>query len=104
MLASTLETLGAGGLIGGYTGARLPETLVRRVLGLLVLAIGVRCAARCRVADEAQYAAGSLTVKLSSSLTVSCVSGLVLEQVEMASRHARWPATDQLGFNYNSTS
>ena len=40
--------LGAGGLIGGYTGARLqprlPEAVIRRVLGLLVVAIGVRYA------------------------------------------------------------
>jgi uncharacterized protein len=40
--------LGIGGLVGGYTGARLqprlPETLIRRVLGLLVLGIGVRYA------------------------------------------------------------
>jgi uncharacterized membrane protein YfcA len=38
--------LGAGGLLGGYTGARLqprlPEALIRRVLGVLVLAIGLR--------------------------------------------------------------
>ena len=38
--------LGLGGLIGGYTGARLqphlPEATIRRLLGLLVLAIGVR--------------------------------------------------------------
>jgi hypothetical protein len=38
--------LGIGGLVGGYTGARiqprLPETVIRRLLGLLVLAIGVR--------------------------------------------------------------
>jgi uncharacterized membrane protein YfcA len=38
--------LGAGGLIGGYTGARLqprlPETTVRRLLGLLVVVIGIR--------------------------------------------------------------
>ena len=38
--------LGVGGLIGGYTGARLqphmPEALIRRLLGLLVLAIGIR--------------------------------------------------------------
>jgi uncharacterized membrane protein YfcA len=41
--------LGVGGLLGGYTGARLqphlPETLIRRLLGVLVLAIGVRYAA-----------------------------------------------------------
>jgi hypothetical protein len=40
--------LGIGGLLGGYTGARLqphlPETVIRGVLGLLVLAIGVRYA------------------------------------------------------------
>jgi uncharacterized protein len=40
--------LGAGGLLGGYTGAllqpHLPETGIRRLLGLLVLAIGVRYA------------------------------------------------------------
>jgi uncharacterized protein len=40
--------LGVGGLIGGYTGARLqprlPETLIRRVLGILVLTIGIRYA------------------------------------------------------------
>jgi uncharacterized membrane protein YfcA len=40
--------LGIGGLVGGYSGARLqphlPESLVRRRLGLLVLGIGVRYA------------------------------------------------------------
>jgi len=40
--------LGIGGLLGGYTGARLqphlPETAVRRLLGVLVLAIGLRYA------------------------------------------------------------
>jgi hypothetical protein len=40
--------LGVGGLLGGYTGARLqphmPEATIRRVLGLLVLAIGIRYA------------------------------------------------------------
>jgi uncharacterized protein len=38
--------LGAGGLAGGYTGARiqsrLPEAVIRRVVGVLVLAIGAR--------------------------------------------------------------
>jgi hypothetical protein len=38
--------LGIGGLLGGYTGARLqprmPESTIRRLLGLLVLAIGIR--------------------------------------------------------------
>jgi hypothetical protein len=38
--------LGAGGLAGGYTGARiqsrLPDALIRRVIGVLVVAIGVR--------------------------------------------------------------
>ncbi len=38
--------LGAGGLIGGYLGAltqgRLPEQTLRRVLGLLALALGIR--------------------------------------------------------------
>jgi uncharacterized protein len=38
--------LGVGGLLGGYTGARLqphlPEAVIRRLLGLLVLAIGIR--------------------------------------------------------------
>jgi uncharacterized membrane protein YfcA len=38
--------LGAGGLAGGYLGARLqprlPERAIRRLLGLLVLAIGIR--------------------------------------------------------------
>jgi uncharacterized protein len=38
--------LGAGGLAGGYTGARLqprlPDRLIRRGMGVLVLAIGVR--------------------------------------------------------------
>ena len=38
--------LGLGGLAGAYTGARiqrhLPDTAIRRVLGVLVLAIGVR--------------------------------------------------------------
>ena len=38
--------LGAGGLAGGYTGARiqsrLPDALIRRVVGVLVLAIGAR--------------------------------------------------------------
>jgi uncharacterized membrane protein YfcA len=40
--------LGIGGLVGGYTGARLqphlPESVIRRLLGLLVLAIGIRYA------------------------------------------------------------
>jgi uncharacterized membrane protein YfcA len=40
--------LGAGGLLGGYAGARLqphlPETVIRRLLGVLVLAIGIRYA------------------------------------------------------------
>ncbi len=40
--------LGIGGLLGGYTGAwlqpRLPESAIRRLLGLLVLVIGVRYA------------------------------------------------------------
>jgi uncharacterized protein len=38
--------LGAGGLAGGYTGARiqhrLPDVLIRRVVGILVVAIGAR--------------------------------------------------------------
>jgi uncharacterized membrane protein YfcA len=38
--------LGLGGLAGGYTGARLqgrlPEDLIRRVVGILVIAIGAR--------------------------------------------------------------
>ena len=38
--------LGVGGLAGAYTGARiqrhLPDTLIRRVMGVLVVAIGVR--------------------------------------------------------------
>jgi uncharacterized protein len=38
--------LGAGGLAGGYLGARLhtrlPETIIRRLLALIVVAIGVR--------------------------------------------------------------
>ena len=38
--------LGVGGLVGGYTGARvqsrLPDVLIRRVLGVLVVAIGAR--------------------------------------------------------------
>ena len=41
-------SLGIGGLAGGYTGARLqprlPEVAIRRLLGLLVLAIGIRYA------------------------------------------------------------
>lgn len=38
--------LGVGGLTGAYTGARiqrhLPDTVIRRVMGVLVAAIGVR--------------------------------------------------------------
>jgi hypothetical protein len=38
--------LGAGGLVGGYAGARLqprlPEQAIRRLLGLIVLAVGIR--------------------------------------------------------------
>ena len=38
--------LGAGGLAGSYWGARLqsrlPDTLIRRLLGVLVIAIGAR--------------------------------------------------------------
>ena len=40
--------LGAGGLLGGYLGAlaqpHLPERLLRRILGVLVTAIGARYA------------------------------------------------------------
>jgi uncharacterized membrane protein YfcA len=40
--------LGVGGLLGGYTGAflqpYLPEMMIRRLLGVLVLAIGIRYA------------------------------------------------------------
>jgi uncharacterized membrane protein YfcA len=39
-------SMGAGGLLGGFLGAglqsRLPELVLRRVLGLLALALGVR--------------------------------------------------------------
>jgi len=38
--------LGIGGLAGAYTGARLqrhlPDALIRRLVGILVMAIGVR--------------------------------------------------------------
>jgi uncharacterized membrane protein YfcA len=38
--------LGAGGLVGGYLGAsiqpRVPERALRRVLGVLALALGIR--------------------------------------------------------------
>jgi uncharacterized membrane protein YfcA len=38
--------LGVGGLAGGYLGARvqsrLPDVLIRRLVGILVTAIGVR--------------------------------------------------------------
>jgi uncharacterized protein len=38
--------LGIGGLAGGYTGARLqsrlPDALIRRLVGVLVIAIGAR--------------------------------------------------------------
>jgi hypothetical protein len=38
--------LGVGGLAGAYTGARiqgrLPDAVIRRVMGVLVVAIGVR--------------------------------------------------------------
>jgi uncharacterized membrane protein YfcA len=38
--------LGAGGLAGGYAGARiqsrLPDVLIRRLVGILVIAIGAR--------------------------------------------------------------
>jgi hypothetical protein len=38
--------LGAGGLAGGYTGARiqgrLPDRAIRRILGVIVIAIGAR--------------------------------------------------------------
>jgi uncharacterized protein len=40
--------LGIGGLAGGYTGARiqhrLPDLLIRRLVGVLVVAIGIRYA------------------------------------------------------------
>jgi len=43
---STGVALGIGGLAGGYTGARiqsrLPDALIRRIVGLLVIAIGAR--------------------------------------------------------------
>jgi uncharacterized membrane protein YfcA len=45
-LAVDLAALGLGGLAGGYTGARiqarLPGTLIRRIVGILVVAIGAR--------------------------------------------------------------
>ena len=45
-LAVDLAALGLGGLAGGYTGARiqarLPDTLIRRIVGILVVAIGAR--------------------------------------------------------------
>jgi uncharacterized membrane protein YfcA len=38
--------LGAGGILGGYAGARLqprlPDLLIRRVIGVMVIAVGVR--------------------------------------------------------------
>jgi uncharacterized membrane protein YfcA len=38
--------LGAGGLAGSYFGARLqphlPEVMIRRLLGLIVIAVGIR--------------------------------------------------------------
>jgi uncharacterized membrane protein YfcA len=38
--------LGLGGLVGAYTGARLqsrlPDVLIRRLVGILVIAIGAR--------------------------------------------------------------
>jgi uncharacterized protein len=38
--------LGVGGLAGGYTGARiqarLPDALIRRLVGILVIGIGAR--------------------------------------------------------------
>ena len=43
---STGVALGIGGLAGSYTGARiqsrLPDALIRRIVGLLVIAIGAR--------------------------------------------------------------
>ena len=43
---STGVALGIGGLVGGYTGARiqsrLPDALIRRIVGLVVIAIGAR--------------------------------------------------------------
>jgi uncharacterized protein len=43
---TTGVALGVGGLAGGYCGARiqarLPETAIRRIVGVLVVAIGVR--------------------------------------------------------------
>ena len=39
--------LGVGGLAGGYAGARLqsrlPDVLIRRLVSVLVIAIGARC-------------------------------------------------------------
>jgi uncharacterized membrane protein YfcA len=41
-----VEALGLGGLAGAYTGARiqsrLPDVLIRRLVGILVVAIGAR--------------------------------------------------------------
>jgi uncharacterized membrane protein YfcA len=43
---ATGVALGIGGLTGGYIGARiqarLPEALIRRLVGVLVMAIGAR--------------------------------------------------------------
>jgi uncharacterized protein len=42
--------MGAGGLVGGYFGARaqrhVPDAIIRRGLGVVVLAIGVRYVAQ----------------------------------------------------------
>jgi uncharacterized protein len=44
--ASADEALGLGSIIGGYTGARmqsrLPDTLIRRTVGILATAIAAR--------------------------------------------------------------
>jgi hypothetical protein len=34
--------LGRRGPAGGYVGARMPETVIRRLLALMVVAIGIR--------------------------------------------------------------
>jgi len=47
-VSGAVLALGIGGLVGSYTGPRLqphlPETTVRRLLGILVLTIGVHYA------------------------------------------------------------
>ena len=91
--------LGVGGLLGGYLGARaqphLPDMLIRRVLGVLVIAIGARYAylaarsqKRCRDSKTArpQSLRTGPADHVSATTTNTCREVVMLPSVSGACR------------------